>query len=79
MENATEEERNKFGSMLRYTNITYQVMNTAEKIKNLNEFKVFCKEAYQFRLAAFPWASKTHTMHRGFGHVITGIMKIDIN
>ena len=77
MENPTQEERNNFGKRLRYTNITYQVMNTSEKIKSLNEFSVFCKEYYLFRLSVFKWASKTHSSHRGMGHIITAIKRND--
>ena len=43
----------------------------------LLKWVVFCKDNNLFRLAVFTWASKTHTSHRGLGHIVTAIERND--
>ena len=77
MEDPTPEERRNFEKILGYINVTYRVMNCAEKIELLSEFSRYCKEHYLFRVAVFKWASKTLIFHRGVGHVIEAIKEND--
>ena len=61
-------DKAKIRRILRDINVIARVANSTRKI-DVPKFKLFCKNAYIFKVKAFPWASCPVTLHRGYAHL----------
>ena len=62
--------------MLRNSNVIIRVMNSMSRPVNMEKFKKFVKDAYLFRVEAFPWATVPDAVHNAYGHTILKMEKI---
>ena len=62
------EDKAKIRRILRDINVIARVANSTRKI-DVPKFKIFCKNAYIFKVEAFDWPSCPVTLHRGYAHL----------
>ena len=61
-------DKAKIRRILRDINVIARVANSTRKI-DVAKFKIFCKDAYIFKIKAFKFASCPVTLHRGYSHL----------